>query len=400
VIRRVIFTGDFLRPRDTPQRLAGTPPPVFRSSQTENIIWLYRLLRRRLAEATGLPVEMKAWGQGIDTPAFYRALGLEQDTEGWITAFATRTLNREALHILEAAFQDALVVSFEAPESIKQAFTYLGIPFVDLNLHPIRFLPDVFFAAQTNTRGVFEAMKRYHTPSATYFDWADLLSAAAIKLPHLPMPPQTTLLLGQTRVDRSLIVDGQVRNLADYTAALRSLLQPGQPLMFKPHPYNPAGFGLLETGIPFGDVTWTSANIYALLAHENLSHVIGVSSSVLMEARYFDKKASSLAAPPFDIPDTAAEAVPGQYLSLYDSCFDTDFWRDVLSTVAPTSTMTGHAFRRPANALRLSLRNFWGFNEMSTDFLVELYDAGRANPSGTTAARGNQGHGLTPSGGH
>jgi hypothetical protein len=376
VIQRILFTGDFLRPGDTP--LSGTPglsPPRFRSSQTENVIWLYRLLGRKLAEATELPVEIKTWSRGIDTPAIYQALGLTEDTEGWIKAFSAPQFNRPVMNRLEAIFHGSLVIAFEMADSIKLALSQLGIPFIDLNIHPVRFLPDVFFAAQTNHQAVFEAMRPYHTPGETYFDWADLLAAAAIKRPHIPIAPGTALLVGQTRVDRSLIIGGQLRGLPDYADTLRELLSPGQPLLFKPHPYNAAGASL--HGAPFDAMTTASANIYTLLPQEHLHHVIGVSSSVLVEARYFGKQVTALSALPFDIPDTAEQATHGQHLSLYDCCFSTDFWRDILAPLVPTSASTGHRFHRPANTLRLSLGNFWGFNEVSTDFLVQLY---RDNP--------------------
>lgn len=372
MIQRILFTGDFLRPGDTPPR--GGPdqlPPRFRSSQLENVVWLYRLLRRKLADATGLPVDIRSWGRGIDTPALYQALGFSQDTEGWIDAFSAPAFNRTVMNRLEAIFQDSLVISFEMADSIKRALTQLGIPFIDLNIHPVRFLPDVFFAAQTNTPALFEAMRPHHTPSDTYFDWADLLSAAAIKRPHIPIPPDTALLVGQTRVDRSLIIDGQLHGLADYADTLRGLLPPNRPLMFKPHPYNPVRPAL--HGAPFDGMVTATANIYTLLPQENLSHIIGISSSVLVEARYFGKRVTALSALPFDIPDTAEQAEPGQHLSLYDACFSTDFWREALAPVLNTTAKTGHRFQRPANALRLSLGNFWGFNEVSSDALVQLY---------------------------
>jgi hypothetical protein len=379
VINRIIVTGDFLRPVDlAPQTGSSSDLDPFRPSQTENVVWFHRLLQRKLAEATGLPVEMKAWNRGIDTPRFYDMMGFGRDTEGWVGAFSTQEFNAETLFFIEKVFDRSLVVAFEMADSFKHALTHLGIPFVDVNLHPIRFLPDVFFAVQTNSLGIFEAMRRFHMPAAEYYDWADLLSAAAVKLPRVTVAPNSTLLIGQTNVDRSLIFDGQLRNLADYAPVLLPLLGPDGTVLFKPHPYNPTGFGLFESGMPFGAVSWTGANIYALLPHEHLDHVIGVSSSVLAEAPYFGKRVTVLAALPFNIPDTADEARPGQHLSIYDACFDVDFWREVLSPVVPTTAATGHRFRRPPNTLRLSLRNFWGFNEVSTDFLVQVYEAGRA----------------------
>lgn len=375
-IRRIIFTGDFLRPVEVDHRI-GQNLAEFRPSQTENIAWFHRLFRRKLAEATGLPVEMKAWNQGIDTTRIYQLLGVERDTTGWVEAFSTHSVPPALLALMEEIFGDALVVAFEMADSMKQLLTHLRIPFIDFNMHPIRFLPDVFFAVQTNSAPVFAAMRDFHLPSQDYYHWADLLSATAVKLPRVTVPEQSLLLVGQTNVDRSLIIDGRLRNLSDYQDKLSRLVRPGQPVLFKPHPYNPGGFGIFESGLPYRSLRWTSDNIYALLAHPDLAAVAGVSSSVLAEARYFEKPATVLAALPFDIPDTAAEARPGQHLSLYDACFDTDFWRRILAPLMPVTRSDGREFRRPPHTLRISLRNFWGFNEVSSDFLVQVYEVSR-----------------------
>ena len=47
------------------------------------------------------------------------------------------------------------------------------------------------------------------------------------------------------------------------------------------------------------------------MASEEIRQVVGVSSSVLMEARFFGQEALVLHQSPFDIPDRRADAVPG-----------------------------------------------------------------------------------------
>ena len=211
-----------------------------------------------------------------------------------------------------------------------------------------------------------------------YFGWADLMSATAVKLPQPSVPPGSTLLIGQTNVDRSLIVNGRLRNLASYADVLPDAVGRGHTVLFKPHPYNRTAFGLFESGIAFNAIRWTSANVYTLMADPELRKIVGISSSVLAEARYFDKQAEALAPLPFSIPDTAGQARPGQHLSIYDDCFDADFWRTILAPLLPTTGLTGQRFRRPPNTLRISLRNFWSFNEVATDFLIQVYEVGRA----------------------
>ncbi|MFZ6764890.1 polysialyltransferase family glycosyltransferase [Pseudoroseomonas sp. WGS1072] len=367
-LRRIIVTGDFLRPVEK----------GFRPSQTENIRWLYRLLRRHLGEASRLPVDCLSWDDGLDAAAFYAWFGAEPSAAGWAGFFDAGTVPAAVLETCEATFGDAIVVGFELAEWFKRTLSHLDIPYVDLNIHPVRFLPDVFFAVQTNDAEVFAALLSHHTDPEAFHGWADLVSATALKLrPDLALEAPA-LLVGQTSLDRSLVDGGRVVNLEDHAGAVRALLRRDGCVAFKPHPYNSGDFGLFRTGIPFRQVRMVRANAYALLAHPGLREVVGVSSSLLVEAPYFDTAARILHRSPFDLAGGRGAARPGQHLSLVDGLLETDVWRSILAPLLPVTRPDGWRFRLPANSLRLSLRNFWGFNELSTDFLVQLYQGGQA----------------------
>lgn len=369
-VEHIIVTGDFLRPADR----------GFRPSQSENIRWLHRLLRGHLHRASGLPVHCVYWGKGIEASPFYEAFGAECSALGWASFFTTDSAPPEVLEALDARFGASLVVGFELAEWCKAAFTCLGIPFIDLNIHPIRFLPDVFFAAQTNDPEIFAALVGYHSDPDGFYGWADLLSATAVKFaPNLQLD-SSILLVGQTGIDRSLVRDGSVLDLTDFVPELTGLLLREKRLAFKPHPYNPADFGLFASGVPFRRVQIVKANAYALLAHDGLKEVIGVSSSLVAEAPYFDKQATFLFRSPFDLAGSRQRAATGQHLSLVDCCTDTDFWRDALGPRLAATAKDGSCFKLPPNSLRISLRNFWGFNELSTDFPVQLYQSGKIHP--------------------
>jgi len=359
--RRIVVTGDVLRPGDA----------AFRPAQTENILWLHRLLRGQLAAATGVPVEAVAWGRGIDTSRLYGLWGAERSWRGWARLFDAGFAPQGVLDLVERAYADSVVVGFELAESIKRLLSLLGIPFIDLGIHPVRFLHDVFFAVQTNDEAVFEAMLPDHAEDPTFLGPAGLLAATALKFRPELRPQGESLVVGQTRIDRSLIRGGRVVDLSDFAPALRAAVGDGG-VTFKPHPYANSDFGALSAGLSLPRLHLTYENIYALLASDGLRRVIGVSSSVLMEARYFGLEAVTLHESPFDIPARRADALPGQHLSIVEAWGDTDFWRRALAPLMPVTAPDGHRFARPPNALRTSLRNFWGFNELSTDFLTKL----------------------------
>lgn len=361
-MRRILLTGDLLRPQEE----------AFRPAQTGNILWLHRLLRRPLAAATGLEVVPLAWGHGFDTPAFYAEAGASPDIAGWVGLFAAAEPPRAAAERLALAFAEAaVVVGFELAEIQKRLLTRLGIAFVDLNIHPVRFGPDLFFAVQTNHAGIAEALAPFHAGEEVFAPWADLICAMAVKVPLHPPVTEAVLVVGQTRVDRALIADGRLLDLSDFAAGLHRAAGKGR-VLFKPHPYNPDGFGLHEAGLPLHRIRETSENAYLLLAQESLRRVVGVSSSLVEEARHFGKEGVFLGPPPFDLAREAADLAPGRHASVVEAWAWADFWRAVLRPVLPVTAPDGRRPRFWPHALRNALRQFWGFEEIALRLPVEL----------------------------
>jgi hypothetical protein len=354
--RRILVTGDLLRPSDD----------RFRSSQNGNTQWLHRLLRRPIAAATGLPVEALLWdAAGLDVPAFYAAAGATPDIEGWVGLFDAPSLPHEAAALLAAAFADAAaVVGFELPDILKRLLDAMGLAWVDLNIHPYRFGPDVLFAIATNHDGVLEALRAHHAEDAVFEPWADLMAATAIKMPPALPVEEAVLVVGQTQVDRALIRDGRLLDLADFAAPLHQAIGRAGRVLFKPHPYNPDGFGLHEVGLPLSRIREVQENVYVLLAQDALRAVVGVSSSVIAEARFFGKQGVFLGTPPMVVAPSRAALMPGMHASVVCAWLAADFWRDILAPIMPVTPRDGAQPVLPPNALRGSLRQYWGHDEV------------------------------------
>jgi hypothetical protein len=370
VTPRIVLTGDLLRPQEE----------AFRPAQTGNILWLHRLLRRPVAAATGLEVQALAWAPppgsgmaGFDTAGLYAAAGLPADAEGWAALFDATDLPREAAERLAAPFAGAAaVIGFELAEVQKRLLTRLGLAWVDLNIHPWRFGPDLAFAVQTNHAEVLAALTPHHAEAQDFEPWADLMAATATKIHVHPPVEEAVLVVGQTRVDRALIADGRLTDLRDHAAAFHAAIGPAGRVLFKPHPYNPDGFGLHELGLPLRRIRDSGENAYVLMAQDAIRRVVGVSSSLVEEARFFGKEGVFLGAPPFRIAATRAALAPGMHATVPDAWLAADFWRDVLAPVLPVTARDG---RRPAfgpNALRNSLRQFWGWDEIAFGLPFDL----------------------------
>lgn len=363
---RIVITGDLLRPQDR----------LFKPSQNGNILWFHRLVRRALAAASGLPVQALVWDEaetappgpdvvGFDTAGFYAAAGAVPDVSGWVGLFDAMELPRDAAALLAAPFAGAAaVVGFELTELQKRLLTLAGVPWIDVNIHPYRFGPDVLFAIATDHPEILARLLPHHAEDHIFEPWADLLAATAVKMPPLLPVRESCLLVGQTKVDRALIAGGRLLDLSDFAAPLHAAIGEAGPVLFKPHPYNPDGFGLHQTGVRLSRIRETRENAYVLLAQDSIRRVVGVSSSVVAEARFFGKEAVFLGTPPMRVAPRRADLAPGRHASVVDAWLSADFWRDLLAPVLAVTARDGRRPVLPANALRTSLRQFWGWDEI------------------------------------
>ncbi len=381
---RLLLTGDLLRPQDE----------AFRPAQTDNIRWLHRLLRRPITRATGLEVEALAWGpppaSGVrvfDTPGLYAAAGASRDIEGWASLFAARSLPRDATERLAEPFLGvSAVIGFELAEVQKLLLGRMGIPWIDVSIHPYRFGPDLLFAFQTNHDGVLEALTAHHTEDVAFEPWADLLAAMSVKVHLHPPVEERVLVIGQTRIDRALIQDGRLRDLRDLAGPFHQAIGREERILFRPHPYNPEAFGLHETGLPLRRVRETLDNAYLLLAQDALKRVVAVSSSLVAEARFFGKEGIFLGTPPVRVASTRDRLARGLHASILDAWLSADFWRDLLAPLLPVTAKDGQRPTLPPNTLRSTLRQFWGWEELAFQLPVELavtrmQDRARSGPA-------------------
>lgn len=116
---------------------------------------------------------------------------------------------------------------------------------------------------------------------------------------------------------------------------------------------------------------------YYLLASKRIKKVIGISSSVLFEAKYFGKEVEYLYRPLFKV-DESFES--GSYISVSDDKYwKIEFWHDVLRHVFPVfeiETNNNMQFFKH-NKVRPILDRGWGFRQLDPllrqeDRIIEL----------------------------
>jgi hypothetical protein len=275
-ISRIIFSGDSFR------SATGNP------DQIDNVVWLKGKLGELFTDLTGLSSEVRLplVGNSVSEIFALQDPALVPSLENWARIFWERA-SEDLVDKIARDCNGALVILFEMPPVMADGLNLAGIPWIDIGISPLRFLPDWAFHIKTSHHFNIKAARDYLLPARETKRYADHVRAwyapVDIRAP-------TVVFFAQTLGDRTLIRDGRFVGKEDVLERIVSFAR-GRPILIKPHPWQPDTDiveALVELG---GDIT--DSNTYALLACPHVE-VMTLSSSVGREARVFGRKVTTL----------------------------------------------------------------------------------------------------------
>lgn len=363
---RIVITGDIFRPDAKAKK----------SSQDANIRWMKGLFEPCLEQASGLPVEIvSVEAIAEDITALYAGLGMQLSLESWAQIY--ESLPEDLAQRIAPFFERSFVVGFELPPSLMVLFQARGVPYIDVVLHPVRYMQDLLLGFASNLSEVEARLGHYCMSSARPHRATGIMRAFAARFAAPPVPADSVLFIGQTSRDRSMISQGRFLRPEDYMADLIDRVRARSnhgTVLFKPHPIerNPAVLEALQaTDL---EIVEPEAPVYTLLPSGLVSSVVSVSSSVGEEARFFGLDADyglSLSTP-VRYREDLGQADRRGYLSIYDAFLATDFWRDVLAPALPVTAPDGLPAEGAPNLLRTTLRSYWGYEAFAFDSHIRL----------------------------
>lgn len=362
---RIVITGDVLRPHRS--------ETGWESATWKNVRWLHHVLSHPL-ESCGFPVSTLAWDDKasphlntwLAPHALYDQLQDPLCLDSWARLCSRQSAPDELVRWLEPFVADALVIGYEMPEVMGNALQKLGRPYLDLILHPLRFMPDLVFALRTNVRQYHRVLECFRLPESSIRQQASLICAkAAWMAPPEPMPPGTALVLGQVASDRAMIAaNGKFTSLADHVECLHTLCFDHPLVLYKPHPYAGPDDPSRTAVDRLPAIRITNANFYHLLAQPEVEIVVALNSSGLFEARCFGRKTCQLMPSLYDFQSSfpPENGQPGSPVPLMGAWMQADFWRGLLlDRGEPESEATRLPLPEP-NRLRRSMNADWGYH--------------------------------------
>ncbi|MDR1168452.1 MAG: radical SAM protein [Heliobacteriaceae bacterium] len=331
-------------------------------------------LQYPLSAAVNPPVEpLSPYNTDFNFNEFYKLCGLELKNElSWLEIYDLQDIPDAAVEYYKKYIDNSLVIYHEAPNIYKIIHNKLNIPYIDLNVHPVRFLDDNFWGIKTNSRQIFDKIKKYQTDEEMFYIYAGM-HRAGFDLKPADIKPNSVLFAGQTNVDKSLYSSGKILSIYDFKDKIEEFGEKYNKVYYKPHPYNYDLDKILEFLKQYPFVEITNENIYKILSNDNLSKICAITSGSLYEAKYFGKEAVFLA-PPYLHFDYSKDCPFSENtcLSIYDEFIYPHFWADVLQDVVSVKTPAKITLPPRANRIRAAFDDYWSATDL--DPAIKLAD--------------------------
>jgi hypothetical protein len=324
MLKQIIVCCDFLMTRNI--------------TQAYHLRWFYTFVNRAISLCSKVPVvsfisDDKAT---LNRSYFFKLSNIHIDEESTHFYFYPHDIKQKSIELLKKYFNDSLVIGYELSEETRQILDISNIIYIDVWLHPIRFMDDNFFAFISNSNKINDKLKKYHL-SENYFKlYADKLKVQSYmgwnkyeKAVNKTLLPNSALFVGQTLTDKAICRNGQMLNVLNFKDLFAELTRKFDYVYFSKHPmFTGDNSEQVKFVTSFPNVQITALQGYRLLISEQIKHISAISSSLVYEALFFSKSTSYFYKPAINI---FSDFNGNGYFSIYNKLHSPIFWSEIIS---------------------------------------------------------------------
>ncbi len=115
-----------------------------------------------------------------------------------------------------------------------------------------------------------------------------------------------------------------------------------------------------------------SGHLPPFFGHDAIQAVYSISSSTVLEAKYWGKQSEYFFQNPFDLAEEGDGTYSDRrYLPVFTGYLNPAFWADILGETVDVVTGIDVTVPDKPNRLRASLQNFWGYGALDIDILLK-----------------------------
>ncbi len=316
--------------------IASDPLMTKEKEQYSNRRWLRDLLSRPVKIATGIDVGVLASSREdslhLSRTKFFELSGISVDLDETQFWFSKDDISAESIEYLKEFVRPGdLVLGYELSEQTRYLLGVCGAVYVDIWLHPVRFMDDVLFGFNSNDYSVREKLFKFNVSEDLMYLYADRAKIQTYKGWRRVEPQlsaNSALFVGQMLNDKSVCDDGKMLSVLDYKERFDLLCENHSKVYYARHPYLKSGDeDILKYLQSKKNVEIANFPVYRALSGYRLKTVAGLSSSVLAESKYFDKNVEYFYKPVFEYGSNTGVDV---YSTVYQEFVSPHFWAEIL----------------------------------------------------------------------
>ncbi|GAA4252831.1 hypothetical protein GCM10022293_29040 [Azospirillum formosense] len=235
-------------------------------------------------------------------------------------------------------FSGCFLFIFECAPSMLDALNELGIPFIDVRVHPVRFLGDLVLSFHSNVPSIRRRIEKFRLSRDFIAAEVNYTRGRFANL-DTDVEEEAIVFFSQMSFDATTIHNGSFVTVGQHRETLRTLVG-DRPTWIKPHPNEPDSRITREWMEVFPTSRVTHSNTYHLLARSRSLHIITISSSTGCEAEFFGHKATYLSPKNLGL----ASGFHENYTPVLFHYWHPEFWRFVFRDSPFQFDLGSHAF--------------------------------------------------------
>lgn len=277
------------------------------------------------------------------------------------------SINEKLISYVKKFFNNNdLIITYEMSEVCRYLFDKIGIKYINLWWAPVRFMDDTSFCLTTNNKEIYNKIAKYSIDEEQKYIHANYLSTLCYLRFNVDekLFDNSILFIGQTMSDKSIIKDDKLLNILDFKSEINEELKKYDYIYYSRHPLAKNDEEILRYISTNKRIILTDIPTYYLLASDKIKKVIGISSSVLTEAKYFGKEVKYYYRP---ICNINTEFGFNNYVDIdAKNMLSLDFWADILDGMIEIKFFKKGLIPNynSKNHMRALIYNYYGYDNI------------------------------------
>ncbi|MEY8213034.1 MAG: hypothetical protein RPR97_00985 [Colwellia sp.] len=314
-------------------------------TQDYHLRWVFDLYRRPIEWSVGVRPTRFLSGEkkGFSREKFFSLSGIECMLDEIHFWYEDYKISDKSIAYLRRHLKGCeILVGYEMSLQTRTLLDRANINYIDIWLHPVRFMDDNLYAFRSNNSQINKEVFNFNLSEKFYYVYADRMKIVNYrgwdrKYAKLDKQLNTNsaLFIGQTLSDKAVCRDGNMLTLLDFKKEFKAATKKFGQVYYSRHPMlRGEDTEIIDYVKSFSNASLIEAPAYNLLCCDAIKYVFSVSSSLVAEAKYFDKETHILYRPVIKVGDKDDGEI---YSSIYQNYIDPSFWSKILSPILKTA---------------------------------------------------------------